>query len=118
MEKRIREEELTDGFLCEAKKMGFSDTRLAELTGKPWQEISDLRHAADTVATFKMVDTCAAEFQAATPYYYSTYEDTCETNPTDRKKILILGAGPIRIGQGIESRLLTACSHCALGRRH
>ncbi len=114
MEKRIRKEELTTELLREAKTMGFPDTRLAELTGKTWQEISDLRHSSGNVATFKMVDTCAAEFQAATPYYYSTYEDICETNPTDRKKILILGAGPIRIGQGIEFDYCTVHAVTAL----
>ncbi len=114
MEKRIRREELTTELLREAKKMGFPDTRLAELTCKTEQEINDIRHAANIVATFKMVDTCAAEFQAATPYYYSTYEDTCEINPTDRKKILILGAGPIRIGQGIEFDYCTVHAVTAL----
>ncbi len=114
MEKRIRVEELTPELLREAKKMGFPDSRLSELTGKSMAEISDLRHAAGIVATFKMVDTCAAEFQAATPYYYSTYEDSCETNPTDRKKILILGAGPIRIGQGIEFDYCTVHAVTAL----
>src|ERR1035437_3575367 len=94
--------------------MGFPDMRLAELTCKTEQEISDIRHAANIVATFKMVDTCAAEFQAATPYYYSTYEDTCEIKPTDRKKILILGAGPIRIGQGIEFDYCTVHAVTAL----
>ena len=113
-EKRIRAEELTPELLHEAKKMGFPDSRLSELTGKPMAEISDLRHAAGIVATFKMVDTCAAEFAAATPYYYSTYEDVCETNPTDRKKVLILGAGPIRIGQGIEFDYCTVHAVTAL----
>ncbi|AKB57701.1 carbamoyl-phosphate synthase large subunit [Methanosarcina barkeri] len=115
MEKRIRAEELTPELLLEAKKMGFPDTRLAELTGSTRQEISDLRHKAGILATFKMVDTCAAEFEAATPYYYSTYEDSCETNATtDKKKILILGAGPIRIGQGIEFDYCTVHAVTAL----
>ena len=114
MEKRIRKEELTPELLREAKRMGFPDTRLAELTGRTREEISDFRHEAGILATFKMVDTCAAEFEAATPYYYSTYEDTCETNPTDRKKILILGAGPIRIGQGIEFDYCTVHAVTAL----
>lgn len=115
MEKRIRAEELTPELLREAKKMGFPDTRLAELTGSTRQEISDLRHKAGILATFKMVDTCAAEFEAATPYYYSTYEDSCETNATtDKKKILILGAGPIRIGQGIEFDYCTVHAVTAL----
>lgn len=115
MEKRIRVEELTPELLREAKRMGFPDTRLAELTGSTRQEISDLRHKAGILATFKMVDTCAAEFEAATPYYYSTYEDSCETNATtDKKKILILGAGPIRIGQGIEFDYCTVHAVTAL----
>jgi carbamoyl-phosphate synthase large subunit len=114
MEKRIRTEELTPEFLREVKRMGFPDSRLAELTGKTREQISDLRHEAGILATFKMVDTCAAEFQAATPYYYSTYEDTCETNSSDKKKILILGAGPIRIGQGIEFDYYTVHAVTAL----
>ena len=114
MEKRIRAEELTPDLLREAKRMGFPDTRLAELTDRTRQEISDLRHKAGILATFKMVDTCAAEFEAATPYYYSTYEDDCETNATDKKKILILGAGPIRIGQGIEFDYCTVHAVTAL----
>jgi carbamoyl-phosphate synthase large subunit len=114
MEKRIRTEELTPEFLTEVKRMGFPDSRLAELTGRTREEISDLRHKAGIVATFKMVDTCAAEFQAATPYYYSTYEDFCETCATDKKKILILGAGPIRIGQGIEFDYCTVHAVTAL----
>lgn len=114
MEKRIRAEELTPDLLREAKRMGFPDTRLAELTDRTRQEISDLRHEAGILATFKMVDTCAAEFEAATPYYYSTYEDDCETNATDKKKILILGAGPIRIGQGIEFDYCTVHAVTAL----
>ena len=114
MEKRIRTEELTPELLREAKRIGFPDTRLAELTGRTRQEISDLRHKAGILATFKMVDTCAAEFEAATPYYYSTYEDACETNPTEKKKILILGAGPIRIGQGIEFDYCTVHAVTAL----
>lgn len=114
MEKRIRAEGLTPELLLKAKKMGFPDSRLSELTGKTRAEISDLRHEAGIIATFKMVDTCAAEFAAATPYYYSSYEDVCETNPTDRKKVLILGAGPIRIGQGIEFDYCTVHAVTAL----
>jgi len=114
LEKRIRAEGLTPELLREAKKMGFPDSRLSELTGKAMEEISDLRHQAGLLATFKMVDTCAAEFAAATPYYYSSYEDVCETDPTDRKKVLILGAGPIRIGQGIEFDYCTVHAVTAL----
>ncbi|MGP8322772.1 MAG: carbamoyl-phosphate synthase large subunit [Methanosarcinaceae archaeon] len=86
----------------DAKRMGFTDTLIAEFTGKTREEINDLRRSLGVTATYKMVDTCAAEFAAETPYYYSCYEDMCEDEPTDRKKILILGSGPIRIGQGIE----------------
>ncbi len=114
MEKHIRTEELTPEFLREVKRMGFPDSRLAELTGKTREQISDFRHEEGILATFKMVDTCAAEFEAATPYYYSTYENTCETNSTDKKKILILGAGPIRIGQGIEFDYCTVHAVTAL----
>ncbi|WP_440951635.1 carbamoyl-phosphate synthase large subunit [Methanococcoides sp. FTZ1] len=87
--------------LRSAKQMGFTDDRIAELTGRTREEINDLRRENINV-TYKMVDTCAAEFAAETPYYYSCYETMCEDQPSDRKKILILGAGPIRIGQGIE----------------
>ncbi|MDK2891794.1 carbamoyl-phosphate synthase large subunit [Methanohalophilus sp.] len=85
-----------------AKQMGLTDARIAELTSRTREEINDIRREAGIIPTYKMVDTCAAEFAAETPYYYSCYETMCECNPSDRKKILILGAGPIRIGQGIE----------------
>ncbi len=86
----------------EAKALGFSDRRLAQLLGSDEGTIRDARKRLGVEATFKMVDTCAAEFQAYTPYLYSTYEQECEANPSDRKKVVILGAGPNRIGQGIE----------------
>jgi len=86
----------------EAKALGFSDRRLAQLVGSDEGTIRDMRKRLGVEATFKMVDTCAAEFQAYTPYLYSTYEQECEANPSDRKKVVILGAGPNRIGQGIE----------------
>jgi len=88
--------------LKKAKKMGFTDERIAKLVGKTRIEITDMRLAEGITATYKMVDTCSAEFAAKTPYYYSTYEDECELEPTDNKKVLIIGSGPIRIGQGIE----------------
>jgi len=100
------EKEIAESFsvpvLRRAKRMGFSDERIGTIIGKKWEEISDLRHENGILPTFKMVDTCAAEFAAKTPYYYSSYEDECELAPTDRKKVLIIGSGPIRIGQGIE----------------
>ncbi len=106
MEKKLAAElfagEPDIALLTEAKRLGFTDERIGEMTGKSREEINDLRRANDLISTYKMVDTCAAEFAAETPYYYSCYETMCEDVPTDRKKILILGAGPIRIGQGIE----------------
>ena len=86
----------------EAKALGFSDRRLAQLVGSDELAIRDARKKMEIEATFKMVDTCGAEFVAYTPYLYSTYERECEANPTDRPKVVILGAGPNRIGQGIE----------------
>ena len=91
-----------EAWLGEAKRMGFSDQRLAELWGQGEDEVRALRHRLDIRPVYKRVDTCAAEFEAHTPYLYSTYEDECEAAPTDREKIMILGGGPNRIGQGIE----------------
>ncbi|TDI60356.1 MAG: carbamoyl-phosphate synthase large subunit [Alphaproteobacteria bacterium] len=93
--------------LVHLKSMGFSDARLAELTGQTTAEVSQQRIDAGVHTTFKRIDTCAAEFKAKTPYMYSSYEhvmndDGCESQPTDRKKVIILGGGPNRIGQGIE----------------
>jgi carbamoyl-phosphate synthase large subunit len=88
--------------LRKAKAYGFSDIRLGELTGKSEQEIRDLRKRSGVTPVFKRVDTCAAEFEAHTPYLYSSYEDEDESGTTDKKKIIILGGGPNRIGQGIE----------------
>jgi len=93
---------LSDDNLLAAKRMGFTDEEIGNLTGRTREEINDLRRSLGITTTYKMVDTCAAEFAAQTPYYYSCYEQMCETDPTNRKKVLILGAGPIRIGQGIE----------------
>jgi carbamoyl-phosphate synthase large subunit len=100
--------------LRKAKRMGFSDERIAFLSGKTREEINDLRRAHGIIPTYKMVDTCSAEFAAATPYYYSTYEDQCEAAPTNRKKVLIIGSGPIRIGQGIEFDYCTVHAVTAL----
>ena len=103
MEKALKTEELTEDLLREAKKIEFPDKLIAKLTGKTEKEIHDLRMKYNIVAAFKMVDTCAAEFEATTPYYYSCFgseNEVIETKPD--KKILVLGSGPIRIGQGIE----------------
>ncbi|MGH0031354.1 MAG: carbamoyl-phosphate synthase large subunit, partial [Myxococcota bacterium] len=89
-------------WLRTAKENGFSDARLGELWGMPEAEVRALRHAEGVRPVFKRVDTCAAEFQAHTPYLYSTYEQECEAEPSQRRKIAILGGGPNRIGQGIE----------------
>lgn len=86
----------------EAKKMGFSDKQLAVIFSVSEEEVSCYRKECSLLTTYKLVDTCAAEFEAATPYYYSTYETEDETRPTDKKKVMILGGGPNRIGQGIE----------------
>ncbi len=93
---------LNPDILRRAKRMGFTDERIAGLTGKSREDITDYRIAQGIIPTYKMVDTCAAEFAAKTPYYYSSYDTECELNPTNNKKVLILGSGPIRIGQGIE----------------
>jgi carbamoyl-phosphate synthase large subunit len=100
----VREEERFQqtGELRRAKRQGFSDRRLAELAGCDEDEIRRRRLAEGVTPVFKRVDTCGAEFEAHTPYLYSTYEEECEADPTDRSKIVILGGGPNRIGQGIE----------------
>ncbi len=94
-----------------AKQRGFSDIRLAQLSGQTEEQIRAARHAAGIVPVYKMVDTCGAEFPAHTPYLYSTYEDEDESGVTARKKIMILGGGPNRIGQGIEFDY--CCVHAA-----
>lgn len=111
MEERLEKEELTIDLLKEAKRIEFPDNVIARLTGKEEREIRDLRYANGITAAFKMVDTCAAEFAAETPYYYSCFGSENEAAKTSgRKKVLVLGSGPIRIGQGIE---FDYCSvHC------
>ena len=111
MEQRLKQEQLTTDLLKEAKRIEFPDKVIAELTGRSEEEIHDLRYENGIVAAYKMVDTCAAEFAAATPYYYSVFGSENEAEETgDRKKVLVLGSGPIRIGQGIE---FDYCSvHC------
>lgn len=103
MEQRLKKEALTVELLKEAKRIEFPDNVIAALTGKSEQEIRSMRYENGITAAFKMVDTCAAEFEAATPYYYSVFGSEDEAVRTqDRKKVLVLGSGPIRIGQGIE----------------
>ena len=95
----------------EAKKIGFSDKRIAELTNKSEKDIRGKRRRLKIKPVFKRVDTCAAEFETSTAYMYSTYQDECESNPTKKKKIMVLGGGPNRIGQGIEFDY--CCVHAA-----
>ncbi len=103
MEERLKKEELTVDLLKEAKRIEFPDTVIAKLTGKTADEIKQMRYKNGIVAAFKMVDTCAAEFEAQTPYYYSVFGAENEAEgKSDKKKVLVLGSGPIRIGQGIE----------------
>ena len=111
MENSLKNEPLTEELLKEAKRIEFPDNVIAQLTGKTEKEIKELRDKYDIHAAFKMVDTCAAEFEATTPYYYSVFGSENEAVKTnDKKKVLVLGSGPIRIGQGIE---FDFCSvHC------
>ncbi len=101
-ENKLKNEELTAGLYLEAKEKGFLDEEIARYTQKSVEEIEKIKKENSISASFKIVDTCAAEFKAYTPYYYSTYNEFDETESTNDKKILILGSGPIRIGQGIE----------------
>ena len=98
--------------LRRVKALGFSDARLAKIFSCDEREIRELRVKSDIHPVYKRVDTCGAEFEARTPYLYSTYEDECEAAPTSRRKILILGGGPNRIGQGIEFDY--CCVHAAM----
>ena len=111
MEQALKTQELTVDLLREAKRVEFPDNVIARLTGKAEEEIRDLRYANGITAAYKMVDTCAAEFAASTPYYYSVFGSENEAEAAgSRKKVLVLGSGPIRIGQGIE---FDFCSvHC------
>ena len=103
MERALKTQELTPALLKEAKRIEFPDNVIARLTGKTEEQIKKLRYENGIKAVYKMVDTCAAEFAASTPYYYSVYGGECEAvETTGRKKVLVLGSGPIRIGQGIE----------------
>ena len=111
LETRMKRSPLDEELLREAKRMEFPDHVIAKITGHTEREIHDMRHKYGITAAYKMVDTCAAEFAAETPYYYSVYGSENEAVKTnDRKKVLVLGSGPIRIGQGIE---FDFCSvHC------
>lgn len=103
METRLKSEELTVELLEEAKRLEYPDKVIASFTGKTEDEVKAFRYENNITKAFKMVDTCAAEFEASTPYYYGAFGSFCEVDPqSEKQKILVLGSGPIRIGQGIE----------------
>ncbi|MFH0910154.1 MAG: carbamoyl-phosphate synthase large subunit [Planctomycetota bacterium] len=106
---------ISDEGLRAAKRLGFSDRQLGRLLGATEPEVRSHRLARNLRPVYKLVDTCAAEFEAFTPYYYSTYEEEDETRPSDRKKVMILGGGPNRIGQGIEFDY--CCVHASFAAR-
>ena len=97
------------------KRKGFSDARIADLTGVDQGDVREIRRGFDIHPVYKRVDTCAAEFASSTAYMYSTYDEECEANPTDKEKIMVIGGGPNRIGQGIEFDY--CCVHAALAMR-
>jgi len=102
MEERLKNDKFDNALLYDAESMGFTDKEISDLTGHTTDEIIDIRKEKHIQPTYKMVDTCSGEFDAKTPYYYSCYEQEDENVISDQKKILVLGSGPIRIGQGIE----------------
>ncbi len=102
MEEELLSSHLDEDVLWRAKRLGFSDAKIGELTDRTSQEVRDLRHQWNLRPVYKMVDTCAAEFEALTPYFYSTYEEENEATPIQTGRALVVGSGPIRIGQGIE----------------
>ena len=118
IEKRVAQvklEDITKEEMLFVKKKGFSDKRLASVLGVKEADVRCRRHALDVHPVYKRVDTCAAEFETRTAYMYSTYQDKCEAMPTDRRKIMVLGGGPNRIGQGIEFDY--CCVHAAMALR-
>ena len=102
MERRLLAEQLTPELLYESKRMGFSDVQIGTLADMLPEQVRNLRHQWGLRPVYKTVDTCAAEFEATTPYYYSTYDEENEAEPLEGAKALVIGSGPIRIGQGIE----------------
>ena len=103
VENKLKEEALTPSLMLEAKNIGLADRSIAEITGKTADEVRTIRKTMHILPKYKMVDTCAAEFEAATPYYYSTFQaEEDEVKVSDARKVIVLGSGPIRIGQGVE----------------
>ncbi|MFN2539781.1 MAG: carbamoyl-phosphate synthase large subunit, partial [Mycobacteriales bacterium] len=115
LRQRLETEELSEPLLRKAKRLGTSDRQIAAVTGRTEREVRDLRHAAGIRPVYKTVDTCAAEFAAETPYHYSSYDEENEVAPSSKDKVLILGSGPNRIGQGIEFDY--ACVHASFALR-
>ena len=102
LENKLKTEKLDDALMLDVKKHGFADKSIAELTNTNIDEIRVLRKGMKITPSYKIVDTCAAEFEAATPYYYSTYAQEDEVEVSNKRKVMVLGSGPIRIGQGVE----------------
>ena len=118
VEKELQSQKLTVELIKKAKKYGYTDKVISGLTKLKIDEVKKLREKNNIYANFKMVDTCAAEFEAQTPYYYSSYDDENEANiKTDKKKVIVLGSGPIRIGQGIEFDYCSVHAVWALKRK-
>src|SRR5207237_6394277 len=106
---------LDEPTLRTAKRHGFSDVQIAALKGLTDDDVRRLRHALGVRPVYKTVDTCAAEFAATTPYHYSSYDEEDEVTPSDRRKVIILGSGPNRIGQGVEFDY--SCVHASFALR-
>ncbi|MFC1928615.1 carbamoyl-phosphate synthase large subunit [Chloroflexota bacterium] len=115
MEQAIRSQPLTPELMWQAKRLGFSDEQIGVLTYSLNEQVRQLRRSWNVQPVYKIVDTCAAEFDAATPYFYSTYEQEDEACPAGKKKAIVIGSGPIRIGQGIEFDY--CCVHAAVALR-
>ena len=115
VERRLKREVFGKDVLLDAKQMGYSDEQIAAAIGQEAEMVRQMRKKHGVLPVYKMVDTCAAEFEAKTPYYYSTYESENESVPSEKRKVLIIGSGPIRIGQGIEFDY--CCCHAAFALR-
>ena len=115
VERRVQKEKMGEALMLEAKRAGFSDSQIASLTGSNELAVRALRKSFGIIPTYKIVDSCAGEFEAITPYYYSVYENENEAKPLAGKKVIVIGSGPIRIGQGIEFDY--CCTHAAFALR-
>ena len=114
MEKKLLSQPLTPELMLESKRLGFSDEQLGTLADRLPEQVRELRHEWNIRPVYKMVDTCAAEFDAETPYFYSAYEQENEAKPLKGNKSVVIGSGPIRIGQGIEFDYCSVHSSWAL----